>query len=368
VRVTLGKVVVVPVVSPVSAAELARFAARIAAVDGGLVVPVSAVPPDSPPEAIAAARDVVVAAADAAREHGVRAEGIVRSDLPVVASVLACMAEQQATLAVMGWQGASTHQNVFGELIDSIVGRSTIPLAVVRIHPTAYGRVVLPISEDHLLPGGLRGVRLAAELAGRLRPADAESVTILRTGSAETPLPDEVRALGDRVHHDRRRVDQAVGAAAGEGDLVVAPVAPTSSGLRTATTHMAWATPDAWLAVAIDVGPAPTAEDIADAVARAGEQPVRELDDDEDEGEHVVRVTARLDVGRGELVGLVDALRLVGTVGAVEDALEEDGRRCLHVSVAVAAPSANVAVGAVLSAVHESESLEGAEITYDVGT
>lgn len=363
----LGSVVVVPVVSPVSAAELARVAARLAGPDGGRVIPVSAVPPGSDPGAVAAAREVVEGAAAAARELGAQADGVVRADLPVVAAVLACMAEHQATLAVMGWQGSSTHRNVFGELIDSIVGRSTIPLAVVRVHTTPYRRVVLPVSQDHLLPGGARGLQLAADLAARLQPAEADPVTVLRTGVGGGPLPDEVTALADRVHHDRRRVDQAVGAAAGEGDLVVVPVAPTASGLRTATTHMAWAAPDAWLAVAIDVGPPPPADaGLADAVARAGTAPEGPSDADDGLEEHLVLVSARAPSGASALHGLVDALRLVGSVGAVEPSGDADGTAGVRVGVIVRAPSANVAVGAVLSAVHDSDALEGAEITYDV--
>jgi hypothetical protein len=362
----LGAVVVVPVVSPGSAAELARLAARIAVVDGGRVVAVSVVPDRW--GASAEAREVVEVAAAAARAEGVEAEGVVREGEEVADAVLACMAELHATLAVMGWQGASTTRNVFGELIDSIVGRSTIPLAVVRAHAVPIRRIVLPISEDHLLPGGARGIRLAAELARRLQPAGAEPVTVLRTGAEVGLLPAEVRALGDRVHHDRRRVDQAVGAAAGAGDLIVAPVAPTGSGLRTATTHMAWAAPEAWLLVAIDVGPAPPPdEEIAAAVADAGLMPAPELTDETDE-EQVVQTSARLPEGTG-VQGLVAALRLVGIVGRLEDlGRDEEGRRCWQVAVTVTAPSANIAVGAVLAAVHGAPDLEGAEIAYDVVT
>lgn len=360
--------IVVPVVSPVSARELAGLAARIAAPEGGRVLPVSVLRIGSTEEARQRAQALVDDAAAAARGHGAAAEGIVRSDSSVVHGVLACMSETAASLAVMGWQGASTQRNVFGELIDSIVGRSTIPLAVVRTSAVAYGRVVLPVSEDHLLPGGARGLQLAAELARRLQQPIDGMVTILRTGAGGTPLPPEVQSLGDRIHHDRRRVDLAVGSAAGQGDLVVAPVAPTASGLRTATTHMAWAAPDAWLVVAIDVGPPPPHGRIADAVAGAGSVPDAGPDDDGFE-EHQIEVTARVGDDTGPISGLMEALRRVGTVGPlVEGPPDEEGRRCWRISVTVQAPTVNVAVGAVMTEVHESESLQGAEITYDVAT
>ena len=202
---------------------------------------------------------------------------MVRDDLPVTEAVLACMVEQEASLAIMGWQGASTQRNIFGELIDSIVGRSTIPLAVVRVHQTPYKRVVLPLSADHLLPQGGRGLSLAAEISRRLLPDGGDAVTVLRTGRDEGPLPSSIESLGGQIVHDRRRVDQAVGATAGAGDLVVAPVAPTAQGLRTATTHMAWAAPDVWLVVAIDMGPPPARpEHLAEQVADAGAVPPSE--------------------------------------------------------------------------------------------
>lgn len=374
----LGDVIVVPVVRPASAGELARLAAALAATDGGRVVPVTVVGLDASSAREQDARALVDAAAEQARAAGAVSAGVVLRDRSVVAAVLRCMADHDATLALMGWQGASTRQNVFGELIDSIVGRSTIPLAVVRTRETAYGRLVLPVSQDHLLPSGARGLRLAVDIAVRLR-GDA-AVTILRTGESSEPLPREVQALGDRVHHDRRRVDQAVGAVAGPGDLVVVPVAATASGLRTATTHMAWAAPDPWLLVAIDVGPAPSGGAIAEAVSAAGTRP--ELTREEEVAtDFVIRVTARpyVEAGPLDVPALEAALRLVGAVEAVDAARtadhersedEEPGvaRRAHVVTVTVRAPSANVAVGAVLTAVHTSPGLEGAEITYDVAT
>jgi hypothetical protein len=374
----LGDVIVVPVVSPASAGELTRLAAALAAPDGGRVVPVTVVGLDASAAREQDARALVDAAAAQARAAGAASAGVVLRDRSVVAAVLRCMADHDATLALMGWQGASTRQNVFGQLIDSIVGRSTIPLAVVRSRETAYGRLVLPVSHDHLLPTGARGLRLAVDVAVRLR-GDGD-VTILRTGESSEALPRELQALGDRVHHDPRRVDQAVGAVAGRGDMVVVPVAATASGLRTATTHMAWAAPDPWLLIAIDVGPTPAGGAIAEAVSAAGTLPelAREEEVDTD---FAIRVTARPHAADDALDGraLEAALRLVGVVEAVDAAGSADrrgaadehsgaGGRVHRVTVTIRAPSANVAVGAVLTAVHTTPGLEGAEITYDVAT
>jgi hypothetical protein len=168
------------------------------------------------------------------------------------------------------------------------------------------------------------------------------------------------------VHHDRRRIDLAVGAVAGPTDLVVAPVAPTASGLRTATTHMAWAAPEAWLLVAIDVGPPPPADEaIAAAVADAGVVPAPADSSTVDEPQ-VIDVTVRVPLDDGDIGGLATALRRVGTVGAVEELAASASQRCWRVAVTVLAPSTNVAIGAVLTALHDSDALQGAEITYDV--
>lgn len=363
----LGDVIVVPVVSPASAGELARLAAVLAARDGGRVVPVTVVEPGARESRVAAAGALVDGAAQQAREAGAHSTGLVLRDRSVVTAVLRCMADEHATLTLMGWQGASTQQNVFGELIDSIVGRSTLPLAVVRTHEEAYRRIVLPVSHDHLLPSGERGLRLAVDVAIRVRLEGA--VTILRTGESSEPLPADVQALGDRVHHDRRRVDQAVGAVAGPGDLIVVPVAATASGLRAATTHMAWAAPDSWLLVAIDVGPAAPGSGIAEAVSGAGTAPQRIVEDDTT-SDYRIRVTARpYDAGSDlDVRALAAALRLVGTVTPGEGDHDAQGRPVHRLTVTVAAPSANVAVGAVLTAVHSCDALEGAEITYDVAS
>jgi hypothetical protein len=363
--VALGDVVVVPVISPVSASELTRLAARLAKPDGGTVIPVTVVGLDADDRRKQAAQELLEAAVTTAQGVGVTASGVMATDRSVVAAVLSTAAEHGATLMLMGWRGGSTTRNVFGELIDSIVGRSRIPLAIVRTNPVPFERVVVPVSQDHLLPAGARGLALAADLADRLR--GEQPVTVLRTGELGAELPAEICSLADRIHHDPRRVDLAVGAAATAGDLIVAPVAPTASGLRTATTHMAWAAPDPWLLVALDVGPTAPDESLAEAVSGAGRMPSGAAGEP-DAHEYSIAVTARVDdAGMLDAKELAATLRLVGSVEGLEE-LPADGRgRGVKAVVVVVAPDANVAVGAVLTAVHESDALLGTEITYELG-
>jgi acyl-CoA synthetase (AMP-forming)/AMP-acid ligase II len=209
-------------------------------------------PPAAPADERAHAWQAIAEAERLGREHGVRVTGQVLEGHEVADAVLDAIRRRRREPGRHGLAGRSSTSNVFGALIDTIVGRSSVPLAVVRLG-TPFRRVLLPVSADHLLPGGDRAC--ASRSGWRAAGAEApEPTTVLRTGPREVELPAQIAELGERVHHDPRRTDQAVGAFARADDLVVAAVAPTVSGLRAATTHLAWAAPDATLLVAVDVG------------------------------------------------------------------------------------------------------------------
>jgi hypothetical protein len=225
--------------------------------------------------------------------------------------------------------------------------------------------VLLPVSADHLLPGGDRGLCLAVDLARRLAAACDEPTTVLRTGPRAVELPSRVLALGDRVHHDPRRTDQAVGAFARSDDLIVAPVAPTVSGLRAATTHLAWAAPEATLLVAVDVGPRREPGLAAAVDVAGGPAPVPE-----DDGLHPVRivVTARLPDDAAVTPDALD--RVLRRAGATDHLMawwpSGDPRPHVRASITVRASGANAAISQVMVAVTEAPVLRGAEITYDL--
>lgn len=367
---SLGRRVLVPVANPATVAPLLGLAARLSDGAEGHVVPVTVVAPTASEEAVERARAGIAEAERVVATHGGRATGRVVPCEHPAEGVLEAVHAEEATLVVMGWRGHSSTSDVFGRLIDTVVGRSSVPLAVVRLGTTLFERVLLPVSDDHLLPGGGRGLELAGGLARRLAAGAPEPTTILRAGGGEAPLPPTVSALSDRVHHDPRRIHHAVGAAARAEDLVVAAVAPTVSGLRTATTHLAWAAPEATLLVAVDVGP--TEQGLVEAVDRAGRPaPARAtpLDD-----EVRVVVTARLpdeveDVGAGD-VGPGEVDRVLRTVGTPEQVMAwwptVDARLHVRATVTVSAPSSNAALSAVMRALHEAPELRGSEITYDL--
>ncbi|MTV26230.1 hypothetical protein FTX61_12535 [Nitriliruptoraceae bacterium ZYF776] len=365
----LGRTVVVPVVNPASVRPLLLAAARIATTDGGRVVPVTVVAAGADADDRAHAWRGVADAEGTARELGADATGVVVEATDPVDGVLAAVRDHEATLVVMGWRGRSSTSNVFGALIDSLVGRSSVPLAVVRLGAVPARRVVLPVNADHLLPGGDRGLALAVELARRLGAGSPDPTTVLRTGARDVDLPPDVAALGDRVHHDPRRNDRAVGAFARPSDLVVAAVAPTVSGLRSATTHLAWAAPDATLLVAVDVGPTHE-EGLLQATEGAGSPaPTRPAGDAR---QVRIVVTARLPEARGDAAAPTpdDLDRVLRVAGATDHLMAwwpaGDTRPHVRATVTVTATSVNAALSAVMVAVHEDAAFRGAEITYDV--
>jgi nucleotide-binding universal stress UspA family protein len=364
-REPLGRTVVVPVVNPASLPTLLTIASALTAPDHGRIRLVTVLGARTRADEHAHAWQGLAAAEELAERLDLVVDGRVIEADDVSEGVRQAVAEVDASLVVMGWRGASSTHNVFGALIDSVVGRSAVPLAIVRPGLTPPRRVLLPVSADHLLPGGDRGLCLAVELARRLDACCEEPITVLRTGPREVDLPAGVLALGDRVHHDPRRTDQAVAAFARAEDLIVAPVAPTVSGLRAATTHLAWAAPDATLLVAVDVGPV-REEGLAEATESTTGPPAPPVDD----GLHPVRivVTARLPNSQEATPDNLDrVLRRAGTTDHLMAWWPAgDPRPHVRASVTVRAAGINMAISAVMVAVHDAPDLRGAEITYDV--
>jgi nucleotide-binding universal stress UspA family protein len=365
-RDPLGRTVVVPIVNPASLPTLLTIAGALTGPDNGRIRLVTVVGPRARADEHAHAWQGLAAAEELAERQELTVDGRVVEAEDVSEGVRQAVAEVDASLVVMGWRGASSTHNVFGALIDSIVGRSAVPLAIVRPGLTPPRRVLLPVSADHLLPGGDRGLRLAVDLAQRLDACCEQPITVLRTGPRDMELPPRVLQLGDRVHHDPRRTDQAVAAFARGDDLIVAPVAPTVSGLRAATTHLAWAAPDATLLVAVDVGPV-RGEDLAQATEEVARPPEVSGEDD---GLHPVRivVTARLPDDHAATPDGLD--RVLRRAGATDHLMAwwpaGDPRPHVRASVTVRASGVNSAISAVMVAVHDAPDLRGAEITYDV--
>jgi len=361
---SLGRCILVPVANPASVRPLMQLAADLVDADGEIRL-LTVLRPDAPAEAHAGAWQGMAVAETVAGQLGVTARGEVRTEPGLGDAVLDTLRDREASLVLLGWRGASSTTDVFGRLIDHIVGRSSVPLAIVRAGAQDYDRVLLPISADHLLPGGSSGLQLAADLAGRLRRGTTRPLTVLRTGQLGEELPEAILALGDRVHHDPRRTHQAVAAFAGATDLIVAPVAPTVSGLRAATTHLAWASPDATLLVAIDVGP--TAESpLAPALTDAG----RPAPDPRRPSRSDIRLVVTVRLPEGGTIGPDQVERILARSGTTEHLMAwwptDDRRAHVRATVQLVAPDPDHAITRVRKTVQDAEELAGAEISYDV--
>lgn len=360
---SIGARIVVPIARPASLVSLLPVAEAMAVHDGGHVVPVTVVPPGTSSRDRAAAVELAVQAERELRRAGVSASGVVAEALSVPAGVRSVVTSEKATLVIMGWRGLTDASRAFDATVDDVVGRSSVPLLVVRPADLPPARVVVPLTAAHVGPHGHGGLVLATTLAHRLSSLRSIGVSVLWAGDDTPEVPDHVRQLTDRLHHDPRRLDAAVGAMAQPGDVVVAAVAPTTAGLREITTHVTAATPDATLVVAIDPGPRRT-RGLGAAVADA----VRQVETISDPADHVV--TVRIDPPAGATVPrrrLVRALTHLGTVSDVDVHWRAaTGAQRLRVQVRVAATSTTAALGEVMSALHEASAVAGADLHYDV--
>jgi hypothetical protein len=359
----LGRTVLVPVANPASVRPLLTLAAEIARADDGIVEVVTVLGPDMPASVHADAWSQLAEAERLSAGVPVRGRVVHAEDAPT--GVFEAVEQTGATLTLMGWRGRSSASDVFSRLIDRLVGRSKVPLAILRPGTQEPRRMLLPISADHLLTGGETGLAVAAGLAARLRASCPEPTTILRTGARDTPLPDDITRLGDRVHHDPRRTHQAVGAFAQPDDLIVAAVAPTVSGLRAATTHLAWSAPDATLLIAVDAGP-PVSIDLTDAVDGAGRQPPTPTDP----GDTLVRITVTVDPADEREVPPAVLEGVLQRVGVTDQVMAwwptGGGMPNVCATVTVRAAGVNRALALVAEVVRDAPELEGAEISYDV--
>ena len=252
---TIGTRVVVPVSNPRTVGPLVRVAAQVAAPDSGAVVAINVLPLESRPDELRAHRLLAETAERVALAAGAEVDTTVRIDTSPGGGVLHTLAERSGTCLVMGWKGyANAREGLFGTVIDQVVTSSPVPVLVCRPGedlPTE--RVIIVVTREDLRPAGLRGTRLAFEVASRLaRQADAERIVVTDVD------PHEAReqVAGFRVRNDVEivGVDDVVLRLAGllePGDVVVTGVAPTTDAIRRDATRLARAVPEHTLVVVV---------------------------------------------------------------------------------------------------------------------
>lgn len=363
-----GNRVLLPVVSPESAPHLATVALGLVG-GGGEVIAMSVVPPDADRATVADADRVLAAMEDLVDGTGVAIDTVVVAAESVARAVHDAALARNVDVVVMGWAGSGSSQSAFGSIVDHVVGRSRVPLLMVRPGRRLPTSVLLAFDTDQLHPSGRRGLVLAARVAAALRDRNGWPLTLLQTGMEDGPdLPPEVAELTDRIHHDPRRRHEALAAARHDDQLVVAPVAPTVAGLRSATSRINWAAGDATLAVAVDVGPIGSREDLTHATA----PPLRAVPPAESAAEprparlHGIAVTATAEEPP-DRQAVQQALAAVGEVSGIRTWWSGPDREPhLSLVVSVVAESDSLAIGRVLDVVDTLPALAGARVRYDL--
>ncbi|MEX2562562.1 MAG: universal stress protein [Nitriliruptoraceae bacterium] len=252
---SLGRSILVPVVNPASIHALLSCAAALARRDGGAVDIVTVLTPGTSDEQQATVQQRLAEAQRTASELGADATAHVEIADDVSTGVLNAMRQTTPSLVLIGWRGETSSTDVCGRLIDRVVGRTRTPIAVLRAGRELPTRGVLPVHADHLLPGGVGGLRLATHVAAGLRADLLQSMGLLATGHQDFTIPDDLVTLCDTLVRDQRRNHLVVAEHATPDTLIISPVAPTAVGFRAATTHLAWSAPRAGLLVTIDPGP-----------------------------------------------------------------------------------------------------------------
>ncbi len=358
--------VLLAIVAPASVTRLLEVAIGIAG-PGGRVVACTAVPSGAHRDAVAAARTTLGAVEDEVASQssttGVTlATEVVEAEHPAEA-VHDLVGRVGADVVVMGWHGSGSASSSFGTIIDEVVGRSRVPLVMVRPGAAAPTSLVVAFDTDQLHPAGRRGLALAGAVAASLRTSRGWPITLLQTGAEDFPdLPVGVRTLTDRIHHDPRRRHEAVEALVEPTTMVVAPVAPTVAGLRAATTRLNWAVGAATLAVAIDVGPVGPRE----SLSRVTLPRTAESDTPERPGRHGVAVTI-VSPDPVDRRPVVAALADAGEVGSVRTWWAgRESRPHLSIVVTVDDVTESDAIGAVVAVTDTLPQLVGARVRYDL--
>ncbi len=358
------KRVLLPVVSPQSGAHLGLVALGIVGT-GGHVVAMSVVSPDADAATVRDAEAVLAGIQDMLTDTGATIETLVVAAESTAGAVHDTALARKVDAVVMGWGGSGSGRTAFGEIVDHVVGRSRVPLVMVRPGARLPSSLLLAFDTDQLHPSGRRGLVLATKVAMALRDRNDWPLTLLQSGEEEGPeLPVVLAALTDRIHHDPRRRHEALAAAVRSDQLVVAPVAPTVAGLRSATSRINWAVGDATLAVAIDVGPTGSREDLSDATA----PPLRVVDDGRRPAQrlHGIAVTASAEEPL-DRKAIQRAMQRVGEVTSIRTWWEGPARSPhLSLVVALSAESDSVALGRVLDVADSLPALTGARVRYDL--
>lgn len=357
----LGDRVLVPFVRPDSLPILLDVAAALAQQDDGTVIAVTVVPEDANSRTRAEAEALCTIAEQESAHRGVSCEAMIVEAGDVASAIRATAVDVGASMVVMGWRGALTTENVLGRTVDQVLGRSSVPVGVLRAPSWPPAGVVFAVSDAQLAHDGGRGVELAAAVGGAIVASRPMRVRIVRTGESVDPLPHRLRQLSDRLHRDTSSLPEAVRASAHPGDLIITAVPPTTDGLREATRHLVQAVPEASVLTVLDVPAMP--QDIADALAEQARQPGPDR-----AGSYVISVS--IAVALDAQVSRRRLRRALEPCGHVADLrvrwMGRPRQQQVELDVEVEAGSRTAALGAVMEVLHDFDDLVGSDLRYEV--
>jgi nucleotide-binding universal stress UspA family protein len=190
---------------------------------------------------------------EVAQSAGAEARSVLRIDASPELGIAHTVVEQQGSLLVLGWKGATASRGArFGGIIDGVLDRIAVPTLVTHEGSERLSRLLVVVDESVMTPRGQGPLQLALDTA--------------RHVAADLNLPIEVvgnvddGAVARRVREelevpmlvDERRRSILVKDLARPSDVVVLPTIGDEAHLRGVATRVLRAVPDgASLLVAI---------------------------------------------------------------------------------------------------------------------
>ena len=223
----IGKSIMVPVRPSPMLKRTMTLAAEIAQADAGTVTPVVVVPEHD----VASKRQEAEEWLKKSEQYGAAAtadvEGVLRIDTSIPVGVYRELQERYSSLILVEWyQDPGLGGLLFGNEIDRIGARSTVPVAAVRFTKDEIKRLVLVTGTDNGSTGYRTDLQIAVDIASRLFQSTRLPLY------AFSPNEDDLSTMGLPDDVDLVSVESGIDAVVPllqAGDLVLIPGAVVRS-------------------------------------------------------------------------------------------------------------------------------------------
>lgn len=233
-----------PLANPASAPRLMRLASAFARADAGLVVPVLVTPSAADGAELAQLRRLEAEVTQVAQSQGAEARSVLRIDATPQLGIAHTIAEQQASLLVLGWKGATIRRGArFGGIIDGVLERTQVPTLLSYEGAVPSERILLVVARGLTTPPGQEPLRLAVATARHLRRELDVAVEVVSNADDPTLAALVAERLQVPVVHDPRRRSQIIADRARPSDTVIVPTLRDDLHLRGVATRVLRAVP-----------------------------------------------------------------------------------------------------------------------------